>query len=112
MAEAKVDPGVLPVADFKVPVKLFGSIRAAAGESGCEISILPGATVYDLMKAISGIYGEKMSDELLDSKASTGLREDLMITVNEATINHKNASAVAIKAGDNVALYPMFLGGG
>ena len=112
VAEVKVDPGTLPVTGFMVPVGFFGSIRAAAGESGGEINIRPGATVYDLMQTISDTYGKKMSDELLDSKAPSGLREDIMITVNEATINHINASGTLINAGDNVALYPMFLGGG
>ena len=96
----------------KVLLRFFGSIRAAAGKSNDELSIPSDTTVYGLIITVSDIYGVKMRDELLDEKSPDGLRDDLMITVNDAIINHEKGAGTRINQGDNVALYPMFPGGG
>ena len=96
----------------KIHVRFFGSIRVSAGNNSEDIDFIPDTTVYGLMGLLSDIYGKALRDELLDEKGSGGLREDLMVTLNEAIINHEKAAEVVINQGDIVALYPTFLGGG
>jgi len=95
-----------------IHLKFFGSIRVAAQKIGEEREHIPGTTVYSLMQALSVAFGQSMRDELLDENAPGGLREDLMVTVNEAIISKKDAGITMIGAGDVVSLFPMFPGGG
>jgi molybdopterin converting factor small subunit len=96
----------------KIHIRFFGSIRVSANKTSDDIDFIPDITVYGLMRLLSDIYGKALHDELLDEKGSGGLREDLMVTLNEAIINHEKAAEVEINQGDIVALYPTFLGGG
>jgi molybdopterin converting factor small subunit len=96
----------------KIHIRFFGSIRVSANMISDDIVFIPDTTVYGLMLLLSDIYGKALHDELLDEKGSGGLRDDLMVTLNEAIINHEKAAEVVISPGDIVALYPTFLGGG
>ena len=95
-----------------IQLRFFGSIRVAAQKISEEWEHIPGTTVYSLMQALSGAFGQSMRDELLDDNAPGGLREDLMVTVNEAIISKKDAGVIMVDAGDSVSLFPMFPGGG
>ena len=96
----------------KIQVRFFGPIREAAKKSGDDLDFLPGMSVYDLLLALSGIYGESVRAELLYENAPGGLRDDLIITQNEAIIDHARASDAGIEVGDVVALFQTFPGGG
>ena len=96
----------------KIHIRFFGSIRVSANMISDDIDFIPDTNVYGLMRLLSDIYGKGMHDELLDENGSGGLRDDLMVTLNEVIINHEKAVEVIINKGDIVALYPTFLGGG
>jgi len=93
-------------------IRYFGSIREAAGKIDEELNPLPNATVYSLLQAVSNTYGDKMRDELFDYRVPGVFRDDLMISVNEAVINHARAAETEVRPGDVVALFPIFPGGG
>jgi molybdopterin converting factor small subunit len=96
----------------KVRIRFFGPIREAAKSSGDELDFLPDTSVYGLMQKLSGIYGEDVHAELLDEKSPNGLRDDLMITLNESIIDHALAADTKIDPGCIVALFQTFPGGG
>ena len=95
-----------------VRVQFFGPIREAAKMSSDEFILLPETSVSDLIKTISEKYDEAVYAELLDKKALCGLRDDLMITLNELIIDHERASETIIHKGDVVSLFQTFPGGG
>jgi len=95
-----------------IHLRFFGSIRVAAQKISEEREHIPGTTVYSLMQELSGAFGQIMRDELLDDNAPGGLREDLMVTVNESIVSKNDAGTIMIDAGDVVSLFPMFPGGG
>ena len=96
----------------KIHIRFFGAIRVVASKTETEIDFIPDTTVSELLRLLSDKYGSVLRDELFDEKGSNGLRDDLMITVNDAIINHEKASETEIKPGDAIALYPTFPGGG
>jgi len=99
--------------DFeRVLLRFFGSIREAAGRSDDGLRLIPGTTLYSFLQTVSDVFGREMHDELFDMKAPDRLRDDLMITVNEAIINHAKAGEIILHPGDVVALFPIFPGGG
>jgi len=95
-----------------VLVKYFGAIREFAGKSDESFDLISGSVVHVLLCRISDIYGVKMRAEIFDAKNINGLRDDLMVTLNEAILNHSQATGTVLKSGDTVALFPIFPGGG
>jgi len=95
-----------------VLVKYFGAIREFAGKSDESVDLISGSVVHDLLCRISDIYGEKMRTEIFDAKNVNGLRDDLMVTLNQTILNHSQSSRTVLKSGDTVALFPIFPGGG
>ena len=93
-----------------VKIRFFGSIRVAANINSDDLDLFPDTTVCGFLRELSGIYGENLHSELFDD--SGGLRDDLMVTVNEAIVNHENADKIRLNPGDVVALFPTFPGGG
>jgi len=93
-------------------VKYFGSIMEFAGKSEESFDLISGSVVYDLLYRVSDIYGARMHGEIFDAKNVNGLRDDMMLTLNEAVLNHSKASETVLKSGDEVALFPIFPGGG
>ena len=96
----------------KVHIRFFGSIRVAAQKSSDDLDLPPDTTVYKLMQTLSEIYGKDLHDELIDNNGTGGLRDDLMITLNEVIINHEKVHELKINGNDIVALFPTFPGGG
>jgi len=95
-----------------IQIRFFGSIRVVVNTTKDELGYSPDTTVSGLLRLLSDKYGEELRGELLDEKGSGGLRDDLMITLNDVIINHEKASETEIGPGDIVALYPTFPGGG
>lgn len=96
----------------KIQVRFFGSIGAVVNKTNFELDYGPDTTVSGLLRLLSEMHGEELRDELFDERGAGGLRDDLMVTVNDAIINHGKASETEIKPGDVVALLPTLLGGG
>jgi len=102
----------LPETTPRIQVRFFGSITAVVKNNHDSLDYSPDTTVSGLLRLLSDKHGAELRDELLDAGCAGGLRDDLMITVNDAIINHEKASEVILNAGDVVALYPTFPGGG
>jgi len=96
----------------KIQVRFFGAIRVVVKRVDDVLDYIPDTTVTGLLYLLSDKYGKALRDELLDEKGAGGLRDDLMITVNDAIINHEKASETVLKPGDIIAVYPTFPGGG
>ena len=97
--------------DVDIEVKYFGAIREAAGKTVECLKNAP-ATVPELLCMLYDAHGSELRDQLFDKKNISGLRDDLMITVNSAIVNHETAAEIKFKPGDVVALFPIFPGGG
>ena len=95
-----------------IQIRFFGSISAVVNRTKDEINYSPDITVSGLLCLLSEKHGEDLSNELFDEKGSGGLRDDLMITVNEAIIKHEKTLETVIKPGDIVALFQTLPGGG
>jgi MoaD family protein len=96
---------------MKVNVQYYGSIRAVADKKEEEVEILRSATVYELLLALSGRYGEPFDSEIFEG-GEKQLRDDLMIAINGALIERTGIIGTALNPGDAVTLLPIFLGGG
>ena len=111
VAEQKHDSGPISAGAPKIEVKYYGSIRESAGMPCERIDCAP-TTVTELLGLLSDAHGLGLREQLLDGSAAGGLRDDLMVTVNEAIMNHDAAANAVINPGDVVALFPTFPGGG
>ena len=96
----------------KIHIRFFGSITAIVKKNNDDLDYSPDTTVSGLLCQLSEKHGKELQDELFDEKGEGGLRDDLMITVNDAIINHEKAYEIEMKPGDVIALYPTFPGGG
>jgi len=96
----------------KVRIRLFGVIAEAAGRKEDEVEILPGTTVHGLLQRLAKTYGESFRSEVLDENNTGGLRDDVMLTVNGAIIDHKDINDMIVTSDANVALFSVFPGGG
>jgi len=105
-----MDPIIAALTETMVKIRFFGSIRVAAKKHSDDLGLTSDTTVHGLLRELSDIYGEDLRAELFD--VSGELRDDLMVTVNDAIINHKNAAEIKLNPGNAVALLPTFPGGG
>ena len=81
-----------------VEVKLFASLRTAAGEK----SFFTGAaTVRELLQEAAGRYGDEFAERL---KIAT-------VLVNGKNIAHLKWKKTRLKGGDVVSLFPPLAGG-
>jgi len=110
-AESLVDFEIGAESLLKVKIQYFGSIRMAAHKSEEKMEIASNSTVYQLLQGLVDLYGESFREEIFQ-ESGEGLREDLMVTVNETIIKHVNTAEVNLKQADVIALYPLFPGGG
>ena len=95
----------------KVQIKYFGSIRVAVNKSEEELELASNTTAYQLLQNLTDVYGKSLRDEIFQDDGD-GLRKDLMVTLNKTIVEHTSAAATGLHPGDEVGLYPLFLGGG
>ena len=105
-------PPLTPDNGGAIHIKYFGTIREAAGRNSDALEYCPGATVYDVVRAVADNYGDKMSGELFSMKDVSELRDDLMLTLGEAIVPLGAAAETAVEPGDTVSMFPIFPGGG
>jgi len=110
--QADDNPEAIAGKTITVRVKYFASIREAAGNTEESHDLISGSVVHDLLNKVAILYGDKMRGEIFDGKAVNGLRDDIMITLNEAIINHIKTTETTLDHGDVLALFPIFPGGG
>ena len=97
--------------ELKVQVQYYGSIRAVSEKRDEEVVLSPNTTVYGLLQNLAGSYGEHFRDEIFKA-GGEDLRDDLTVTVNGTIIDHPSVNGVILKPGDEIALFPVFPGGG
>jgi molybdopterin converting factor small subunit len=95
---------------FKVIIKLYGAFGEYAKTKTDEAVLPQDATAADLLNKLAGVYGGSFRDELFDGAGE--LLDDVMVTVNESIINHGSVSTIYLKPDDEIALLPVFRGGG
>ena len=95
-----------------IHIQFFGSIRDAAAKVCDDMDLAAGTSVSALMQMLPAHYAPALRDELLDDSVPDGLRDDLMVTVNQAIVNHGQAGETILQPGDTVALFQTFPGGG
>ena len=96
---------------INVTVRLFGSIRAAAGTDGGEIQGPVDWVAYELLRLLSDTYGDEFRCEVFQ-QAGDGLRDDLTVSVNGVIMEHAKLKGLRLLDGAVVALLPTFSGGG
>jgi len=94
-----------------VIIDFFGSMRGVTGKNREEVAVPEGSTVYELLKTLSGAYGSAFRDEIFLPDGAS-LRDDISITVNHNVALGPDLDTIKISDGDNVALLPLFPGGG
>ena len=92
-------------------VQYFGAIGAAAGKREEKVEFAPHTTAYELLQKLAGGYGKRFRGEIFEEDADA-LRDDLMVTVNEAITPHEDLAGLTLNQGDVVSLFPIFPGGG
>ena len=100
----EIDAGTL------VNIQYYGAIRVAARVTGEEHSVGLGVSLYRLLNDIAEIHDKSFMDEVFVN--GDGIRDDVMITVNGVVVSGARATEIDVNAGDVVALFPIFPGGG
>lgn len=98
-------------ATTKIQIQYFGSIRVAVQKAEEEAELTAMVTVRQLLRRLVVMYGDALRAEIFE-EGSESLRDDLMLTLNGAVLNHANAGDTVLSPGDKVALFPIFPGGG
>jgi molybdopterin synthase sulfur carrier subunit len=89
-------------------VKFFAYIR---DYTGCKEAEVPySATVRDLARVLSDLYGKKLRDELFDTDGES-LSPTIIIMVNGRHVAHLGGIDTALKADDVVQIFPLVAGG-
>ncbi|MCL2696294.1 MAG: MoaD/ThiS family protein [Clostridiales bacterium] len=94
-----------------VKVLYFGNIRAAVGKGEETLAPALDTTPYQLLLTLAERNGAAFRDEIF-REGLVGLRDDLMITINGAVIGADKAADIQLRPNDELALYPIFPGGG
>ncbi len=76
-----------------------------------EVEVTLKTTVYELLRKLSNTYGEAFEDEVFEDNRKN-VRDGLIVTVNGKAIGQLDGIRTGLKAGDVVALLPLFAGGG
>lgn len=88
-----------------VLVKMFASVREAAGRSECEVEASDLSGVFESMKVR---FGHSLASTL-DRRESDP--DTLVILVNGRNIGGATLASVALHDGDEVAIFPPVSGG-
>jgi molybdopterin converting factor small subunit len=94
-----------------IQIKYYGAIREAAGRIGDEALYAPELSVQGLLARFADVYGDGFRGEVFKENIDE-FRDDLMLTVNEVVADRNSISDICLKPGDEIALFPLFPGGG
>lgn len=89
----------------KVSVRMFASVREAAGISGCEIAA---SNLGELIDSMRLKFGAGLARILAEREADP---DRLVILVNGRNIGRTPAGTVRLADGDEVAIFPPVSGG-
>ena len=89
-------------------VKFFAYIR---DYTGCKEAEVPyRATVRDLARMLSDLYGKRLREELYDTDRES-LSPKIIIMVNGRHVAHLGGIDAVLKADDVVQIFPLVAGG-
>jgi molybdopterin synthase sulfur carrier subunit len=89
-------------------VKLYASLRQAAGIKMMEIDTLPGATIRDVLLEVT--HRQPILEKFIwDSEG--GLSEHAHVFINGENIHHLDGLDSALKTEDHVDIFPPLVGG-
>ncbi len=89
-------------------VKLYASLRVAAGTKMLDVDLQPGATVHDVLVEVTRRY------PVLEShiwKAPGELSEHAHVFVNGENFRHLSALDTVLKPEDHLDIFPPLVGG-
>lgn len=89
----------------KVKVKLFASVREAAGRAGGE---LEASNLAELVESMKSRYGPSLAGMLAGRERDP---ESVVILVNGRNVGRTPYGAVRLSDGDEVAVFPPVSGG-
>ena len=89
----------------RVTVRLFASVREAAGRSGCNVDA---SNLSELIESMKSMFGPALSRILVGREADP---ESVVILVNGMNIGRTPTGAVRFSEGDEVAIFPPVSGG-
>jgi molybdopterin synthase sulfur carrier subunit len=89
----------------RVTVRMFASVREAAGQSGFEIDA---STLSELMGLMKSRFGPTLSRIIAAREHDP---ESVVILVNGMNIGRTPAGNVRLSDGDDVAIFPPVSGG-
>jgi len=93
-----------------VQLRLFGAFGVLAGKNKDDVMLPASSTVYSLLRGLSDVYGKDFRDELFSGACE--LNESFAVMINGAIIDPVNAGEIYLNPGDDIALLPVFMGGG
>ncbi len=89
-------------------VKLYASLRQAAGVKMLEVEVKPGMTIHEVLVEVTRRYPVLNKFVWNDSG---GLSELAHVFINSENINHLQGLATQIQADDHVDIFPPLVGG-
>jgi sulfur-carrier protein len=89
----------------RVSVRLFASVREAAGRSDCEIDA---SNLSALIESMTSRFGPALAKILVGREADP---ESVVILVNGMNIGRTPTGTVHLSEGDEVAIFPPVSGG-
>lgn len=92
---------------MKVYINAFGLLKKYFGDSKYCLEIPKGSTMYDLMNAINGVWGEKLPPYLWDS-GKKRFRGSVVIMIQKKAVT---SMETLLKEGQEVNLYKVLAGG-
>ncbi|MGB9676177.1 MAG: MoaD/ThiS family protein [Candidatus Bathyarchaeales archaeon] len=96
---------------MKVKVEYVGHIKNIIGSvREEEVEISEGASVADLLMALSEKYGEAFKKAIYD-RIGADVKPNYIVTVNGYLLNQLKGVETKLKNGDHVILLPIVSGG-
>ena len=102
---------ILRGGEMRIKVQYLGPVRVVVNKREEEIELSLKATIYELLRKLSDVYGKKFEREVFEDNGEN-VRGDLIVTVNGKVIKQLDGMRTRLKLGDVVSLLPIFAGGG
>ena len=96
---------------MKIKVQYLGPVRVVVNKREEEIELSLKATIYELLRKLSDVYGKTFEREVFEDNGEN-VRDDLIVTVNGKVIKQLDGVRTKVNLGDVVSLLPIFAGGG